>query len=475
MIRGAQVLHIAALAAISVSLGCAELAAESEPSEFDEDRAPAISDVEIIDNPLNRLSAFVRWSTDIPSTSVVELGNGDELTFWVGDRGVLATRHEVVVIGMRPETPYRLDVVSESSFGHVARSETLGFVAGALPFRDFEPTLTTYDEALSQPGWTLGGLVSGGIIAPVLAVMFDGEGFPVWYAEIDGDARADVDATLVDGDRVLIGGGVPGQPVEVDLAGEVVWGGPQLADQAYAADGSHHHLFRKLDNGHYLTMEWSYSAGLHDAIVEADADWNTVWRWDSTVHTGSDYAWGNAALIDLEEDAAYYGVAEESLLYKISRSDDGIEWALGNGGDFEFVTQRDDSDPWFLRGHSPELLPDGHLLLHDNGDSEREHSRVVEYRIDEQTMEAHLVWEYPGLLAEDHWYNRQWGDADRLANGNTLVTAGSTVGSSSPSRLFEVTPDGTKVWELLIGEDDNDEDAFGVYTADRIPELVHRL
>ena len=63
-----------------------------------------------------------------------------------------------------------------------------------------------------------------------------------------------------------------------------------------------------------------------------------------------------------------------------------------------------------------------------------------------------------------------WGDADRLPNGNVLVTAGRR-GTSSASRVFEVAAsDGQVVWELRLPPD------FGVYRAGRItPPLVRAI
>ena len=70
----------------------------------------------------------------------------------------------------------------------------------------------------------------------------------------------------------------------------------------------------------------------------------------------------------------------------------------------------------------------------------------------------------------DTWYCPFWGDADRLPNGNYLITAGIR-GPNSQSRVFEVTKDGQVVWELKLPLD------FGVYRSERVspPPLVRAL
>jgi hypothetical protein len=141
----------------------------------------------------------------------------------------------------------------------------------------------------------------------------------------------------------------------------------------------------------------------------------------------------------------------------------------------------------FSDTHDPEIHDDGTILFFDNGGynamsifpgqptTTTYHSRAVEYKIDENAKTATLVWEFPGSFTVDSWYKNNWyqpfwGDADRLANGNVLITAGNR-GSGTESRVFEVTKaDGKVVWELHLGPD------MGIYRADRItPPLVKAI
>jgi hypothetical protein len=87
--------------------------------------------------------------------------------------------------------------------------------------------------------------------------------------------------------------------------------------------------------------------------------------------------------------------------------------------------------------HHATVLPDGHVLLFDNG-RERGWSRVLE--VDPAGPE--VVWSYQAEPRESFW-SRSRGSAQRLADGDTLVT------ESDLGRIFEVTPDGRIVWEYL--------------------------
>jgi hypothetical protein len=87
--------------------------------------------------------------------------------------------------------------------------------------------------------------------------------------------------------------------------------------------------------------------------------------------------------------------------------------------------------------HSPQLLPGGNMLIFDNG-RYRGWSRVIE--IDPVSFQ--IVWEY----AHSDFFPRSQGYAQRLANGNTLIT------ESEKGHVFEVTPDKRIVWEYYHPE-----------------------
>jgi uncharacterized protein (UPF0248 family) len=86
--------------------------------------------------------------------------------------------------------------------------------------------------------------------------------------------------------------------------------------------------------------------------------------------------------------------------------------------------------------HHPSLLDNGNILLFDNG-SRRKYSRVIE--LDPRSGE--IVWEYKGVPPES-FFSADRGSAQRLPNGNTLIT------DSAEGRVIEVTKDGEVVWEF---------------------------
>ena len=85
--------------------------------------------------------------------------------------------------------------------------------------------------------------------------------------------------------------------------------------------------------------------------------------------------------------------------------------------------------------HAPTLLPDGNILIFDNG-TVRESTRVIE--IDPRTGE--IVWQYQGDPPSS-FFSIWRGSAQRLGNGNTLIA------DAEHGHLFEITPAGEIVWE----------------------------
>lgn len=97
---------------------------------------------------------------------------------------------------------------------------------------------------------------------------------------------------------------------------------------------------------------------------------------------------------------------------------------------------------WAKRGawrrqHQPSMLPNGRLLLFDNGGAGKGRSRVIEVNPDD----GGIVWEYRGE-PDAPLSSRTLGAVQRLPNGNFLVT------DSHQGRALEVTPQKRVVWEF---------------------------
>jgi len=97
--------------------------------------------------------------------------------------------------------------------------------------------------------------------------------------------------------------------------------------------------------------------------------------------------------------------------------------------------------------HTPIEMESGTILVFDNGNlrpgMSNPYSRAIEF--DPKTMQ--VTWDYTDPTPIS-FFSPFMGSAERLWNGNTLIC------ESAFGRLFEVTPDGTLVWEYVIPEFD---------------------
>lgn len=187
-------------------------------------------------------------------------------------------------------------------------------------------------------------------------------------------------------------------------------------------------------------------------VQELDRSKDVVFEWRSWDHfqitdcvsrplTGSrvDYVHGNA--IELDDDGnLLVSCRHLDEITKISRTTGAILWRMGGvNNEFTFTNDPDH----FSQQHSIRRLPNGHLLLFDNGNYHvPARSRAVEYAVDETEKTVTKVWEYRN--APDV-YASAMGSVQRLPNGNTVIGWGNT----NPT-ITEVTPEGAEVFEATL-------------------------
>ena len=128
----------------------------------------------------------------------------------------------------------------------------------------------------------------------------------------------------------------------------------------------------------------------------------------------------------------------------IDREQEKIVWAWGLGT---------------LDGqHQPTMLPDGHILIFDNG-TYRGYSAVIEI----EPASGEIVWQYDD---GENFYSPYRSGVQRLPNGNTLIC------ESDAGRIFEVTARKEIVWDYyspFLGQGPDNQGRH-VYRATRYTE-----
>ncbi len=452
-------------------------------------------------NPKNVLSAFVSWTTDKAADSTVQFGQGGYQ--WEISDTAMVTSHKVLVIGMNASKSYQMKAISANGGGSVSATTT--FTTGALPSVIPVAKVPVNDSTKVQPGWTLMNVIkSSSTFAPIsndpaMAVMYDSAGQPVWY-HINGTTAdfGGATSTYLTDKGVLIGpvmssNGTGESPREVDFAGNTLW---ECSDPKCGGEGDLTHDTIALSNGNHVVLRWQEigsgsNVDSNTLFEEIDGSGKVVWTLDfgklvpKPSGASGDWCHGNSIVVNLEKDEVYANCRFMGLIKVKYSNPNSLVWylpasygkATGNMAFSPTSSQYSDT-------HDPEIHDDGTILIFDNGGyssgfggpTVTYHSRAVEYEIDESAKTATLVWEFPGNFNVDSWYKNNWynayfGDADRLANGNVLITAGSVSANNGDSRVFEVTKaDGKVVWEFQL------DSGYGIYRADRItPPLVKAI
>ncbi|KEZ76024.1 arylsulfotransferase family protein [Salinisphaera hydrothermalis] len=106
--------------------------------------------------------------------------------------------------------------------------------------------------------------------------------------------------------------------------------------------------------------------------------------------------------------------------------------------------------PW-LAQHSPRVLANGHFNVFDNYGHFRQGNASRLLEIDPKTLG--IVWRYHGT-PQHPLQSRIRSEIQQLPNGNRLVT------ESDGGRLFELTPDGTIVWQFINPVRGGDHDQY---------------
>ncbi|WP_422353848.1 aryl-sulfate sulfotransferase [Roseivirga pacifica] len=123
----------------------------------------------------------------------------------------------------------------------------------------------------------------------------------------------------------------------------------------------------------------------------------------------------------------------------------------------QFGIESTDDFSWNTGQHSMNILPNGNLLIFDNGMSrdfaeKPTYSRAVEYKIDDEKRTIQQVWQY-GKERGLEMFSPITSDVDVLANGNRLITSGNIRLSDKPAhaKLIEITyPKNEVVFEAEI-------------------------
>jgi arylsulfate sulfotransferase len=409
-----------------------------------------------------------------------------------------------LVAGMLPNTTYEMRHVLEDG----TASAPLLFTTGNLPTTLSFPTFTVQQ----QPGpgsddnedMIFHQLTKSPSNVPN-PLATDLQGHVLWYYDLShaGLTFSNPAQSLVPGGTVLLIGAdqyaaLPGSRNilrEIDLAGNSIREtnldavNAQLTAMGHNVIYSFTHDVQRLPNGGTAVIGLvertvNINGALKDyvgaMILVLDKNLQVAWTWDVFDHLdvnrgpvlgevlqpGSPQPTASVPRLPavdwLHLNAVSWSPADQNLVLSIRHQDwvikidyrngegDGhVIWRLGQGGDF--TVNSTDPNPWFSHQHNAHYIDDTTMVVFDNGNTRlasdpNAHSRGQVWKLDEETMTATLV-----VNADLGSYSGALGAAQRLSNGDYSFTLGENGPEPPrpPAQTIEVTPDGTKVYDLM--------------------------
>ncbi|MFP3040459.1 aryl-sulfate sulfotransferase [Treponema primitia] len=278
---------------------------------------------------------------------------------------------------------------------------------------------------------------------------FQREGSPVGYYAPGLEPKVDSGNTLILVHKEITNSGISDKIllddrfIEVDWKGAVIW--------------------EWLPNEHFDELGFDEPAKnllFRDPSVVATGrgDWLHI----NSLSTLGPNKWYDAGDQRFHPDNIIWDARNANILAITDKKTGKIVWRIGP--DFNETPELKKLG-WIIGQHHLHMIPrglpgEGNLLVFDNGgwggygspagtsryginSVHRDYSRVTEFN----PVTLEIVWEYTapkaGFADNYRFYSPYISAAQRLPNGNTMITEG------SDGRIFEVTPDYRTVWEYI--------------------------
>lgn len=352
---------------------------------------------------------------------------------------------------------FHYDDVYLSDLWHLARDESRG--------------IKVYEPDRTSDGFTL---YTSGNEAAALLISLEGEVLHKWqrpFSEIWDESAAVKEPqpdthvfmrkamVAANGDLLAIYEGVGDTPygyglVKLDRDSNVIWSYLQPAHHDFdvAPDGSIVVLTQEIVDQPLERLDHLASPRVDDFLVVLSPDGEELRKVpllaavDRSIYRQLLFGVSSFALADpLHTNSVHFITEEEARNFPYGRAGQLLV-SFREPGAVGVVDLDREELVWALRGywigqHDPRILDNGNILLFDNlGNFNRPEGRSRVLEFDPRTMA--IEWQYTGTEAAPLQSDIR-SYADRLPNGNTLIT------ESSGGRILEVAPDGEIVWEYV--------------------------
>ena len=422
------------------------------------------------------LSALIHVETSQPTTVALTVagrrGAGSEVTANFTQRN---TTHDLPVLGLYPDFANTVTLTFRDSTGVTRATKTYSIttaapVAGAYP----AIAINARTDGQMAPGMTLVsyfGYATKSV--PQKPFIFDAFGDVRW--SLDFTSNADLANLFFDNGierlrngNLYFGDGNSGKIYEVDMLGRVINTWP------FAGYTFHHEVLEKPNGNFLVTVTKQGIPTIEDFVIEIDRTSKQIVRtWDlrqslqfgrrALTADSTDWIHVNAVAFDSTDNTIIISGRTQGVikLDSINR----VVWILGSHRGWgtagngvalaPFLLNPLDragqpiTDPavrdgtvthpdfeWNWYQHAPLVMPNGHVMLFDNGGDNRNYSgsgrysRAVEYEINTAAKTVRQAWSY-GTARGVTTFSNIVSDVDFLAASNHVLWVPGAVNSGS--------------------------------------------
>jgi arylsulfate sulfotransferase len=457
---------------------------------------------------MNPLTALVLFETEQPSTIDVTIRGDDEHSTFSYRIDEPIASHQIPVLGLYPGRDNAVLVKSTDGSGRT-ETGTLSIATEPLP-----PDFQTYRLESSSPEQMEPGItLCIACFEHSYTCIIDSQGMVRGYLSNRRMAHGTSIVQLRNGNLLATGDEYKQVPYNMSSLWEINWLGKVFRE--YEIPNAVHHDMTELPNGDMLCASNAkdmFESGTREDVaividrqtgmVKQGYDFRAILDENREPHhhfnpgiinpPSVDWMHMNTVVWDERDAGIIVSSPIQSMVVKIDSATSAVKWILGppegydgHSADLEkyLLTPVGDGFEWQWCQHEPVILPDQDsnpatldILLLDNGQSrsftetgsvppEKNYSRGVQYRIDEERMTVRQVWQYGEERGSD-CYATFLGDADYLsATGNRLMAFGGQLRNngvptdeifagvmgqgSIESRIVEVTESGQVVFEVV--------------------------
>lgn len=343
--------------------------------------------------------------------------------------------------GVPPHTPVEALLVTMVDGERLESEGVVTATSGAQADLVPDPQVSVWDpERTSPEQWILGSIdvtSKSWYDGPFYLFVMDRQGRVVWTKEVPRSLCAMVPRVSRDGTHVVFN--ATSIYTHFDLGQRSILMRTTLDGLEVSTTevpGNHLH-FDEMDDGSVLLDV--YQGDQQAVIRELSPQGTGRTVWNCTEEYGNRCNTNTINWVP-ERDTILYSQYQAASIMEVSRTTGEVLRSWGERSDWSF----DPPEHAFHWQHYPTFTPEGHLLTSTHLYEDHDTQVVLEYEVDDESKTLRTVWSWGW---DDPIWAKYSGEAQRLANGNTLVNYG------TEGWIRELTPEGDVVWEVWFGDE----------------------